>query len=75
MKRAAKAKERHPSCALWTIVDISVLKMPWQSAPPLIIITGAFALTGYLLNLSDRLYYGRVRIFLFKQLLLDDNVS
>jgi len=35
--------------------------MPWQSAPPLIIIGGAFAATGLLLNGVDRLAYGRVR--------------
>lgn len=30
-------------------------------APPLIIIAGAFAATGYLLNLADRVYLGRVK--------------
>ena len=35
--------------------------MPWQMAPPLIIISGAFTAVGVLLNASDRLYYGRNR--------------
>ena len=30
-------------------------------ASPLIIIAGAFAATGYLLNLADRVYLGRVK--------------
>ncbi len=34
--------------------------MPWQSAPPLIIIGGAFALSGALLGGIDKLAYGRV---------------
>jgi len=35
--------------------------MPWQSAPPLIIIGGAFCLTGLLLNGVDRLTTGKNR--------------
>lgn len=34
--------------------------MPWQSAPPLIIIAGAFTLTGLGLRGIDNLAYGRV---------------
>ena len=34
--------------------------MPWQMAPPLLIIAGAFTFTGYALNFADYLYYGRV---------------
>lgn len=34
--------------------------MPWQSAPPLIIIGGAFALTGFALNGIEKLAHGRV---------------
>jgi len=35
--------------------------MPWQSAPPLMIITGAFAVTGTGLLAIDYLFKGRVR--------------
>ncbi len=35
--------------------------MPWQSVPPLIIICGAFTVTGILLSLTDKLAYGKVR--------------
>ena len=35
--------------------------MPWQSAPPLIIIGGAFAATGILLKGVDTLAYGQHR--------------
>jgi hypothetical protein len=38
--------------------------MPWQAAPGLLIITGAFALTGLALNGVDRLAYGRVKYFI-----------
>ena len=35
--------------------------MPWQAVPPLVIIGGAFAVSGLLLNGFDRLTLGRVR--------------
>ena len=35
--------------------------MPWQSVPPLLIITGAFTATGLGLRAVDYLAYGRVR--------------
>lgn len=34
--------------------------MPWQIAPGLMIIAGAFTATGILLSLTDRLAYGKV---------------
>lgn len=34
--------------------------MPWQTAPALMIIAGAFTLTGAGLALTDRLAYGQV---------------
>jgi hypothetical protein len=34
--------------------------MPWQAVPPLLIIAGAFGLTGVLLKLTDYLAYGKV---------------
>jgi hypothetical protein len=36
-------------------------KMPWQMVPPLLIIAGAFGVTGVLLSFTDRVMYGRVR--------------
>lgn len=47
-------------CHTLGVVGVAGLEMPWQSAPPLIIIGGAFALTGALLTGVDRLAYGRV---------------
>jgi hypothetical protein len=35
--------------------------MPWQMAPPLIVICGAFTVSGLLLNATDRIAYGRNR--------------
>ena len=40
-------------------------EMPWQAVPPLLIIGGAFAATGLLLNGFDKLTLGRVRNILF----------
>lgn len=37
--------------------------MPWQMAPPLIIIAGAFTLTGLGLRGIDNLFLGRVSSF------------
>ena len=45
---------RLPACCL------CLFNMPWQSAPPLIIICGAFALTGFALRGVDNLATGRV---------------
>jgi len=39
--------------------------MPWQMAPPLIIIAGAFTLTGLGLRGIDNLFTGRVSSFAF----------
>jgi len=36
--------------------------MPWQAAPSLIIIMGAFNVAAGLIWSVDRLYYGKVRI-------------
>ena len=47
--------------------------MPWQAVPPLVIIGGAFAVSGLLLNGFDKLTLGRVRYYLlcFKMILHD----
>ena len=34
--------------------------MPWQMAPPLIIIAGAFTVSGLGLSMIDKLAYGKV---------------
>ena len=39
--------------------------MPWQMAPPLIIIGGCFCATGLLLQVSDWIFLGRVRLLVF----------
>jgi hypothetical protein len=39
--------------------------MSWQIVPGLVIITGAFTLTGVLMNGFDKLFYGRVSFFNF----------
>ena len=42
--------------------------MPWQMVPALTIIGGAFALTGTLLPIVDKLAYGKVSLLLLLKL-------
>lgn len=39
--------------------------MPWQAVPPLIVIAGAFTVTGVLLRFTDEVAFGKVSFKFF----------
>ena len=48
----------------YSLYTRTLIIMPWQAAPPLLIIFGAFNVASGLIWAVDRGYYGKVRPFI-----------